>query len=184
VQTSKYTKLLVEEIPPKKRFDVLVEIYRKKQEEYGLNLALVVKEILKVISEEQTTQFLELVSDELKTTQDYTILGLILQILPPNLWKKLNKTARLRVENILIKSIDEGEANKHGDLVAERGRLGTSAKGFIKYFESKDDLQNVILKKLEQNDAYEKMYVYVFFLDELPDLFEDNFLERLCIEYL
>jgi hypothetical protein len=28
------------------------------------------------------------------------------------------------------------------------------------------------------------MYVYVFFLDELPDLFEDNFLERLCIEYL
>jgi uncharacterized protein (TIGR02391 family) len=184
VQTSKYTKLLVEEIPPKKRFDVLVEIYRKKQEEYGLNLALVVKEILKVISEEQTTQFLELVSDELKTTQDYTILGLILQILPPNLWKKLNKTARLRVENILIKSIDEGEANKHGDLVAERGRLGTSAKGFIKYFESKDDLQNVILKKLEQNDAYEKMYVYVFFLDELPDLFEDSFLEQVCIKSL
>ena len=184
VQTSEYTKLLVEEIPPKKRFDVLIEIYRKKQEEYGLNLALVVKEILKVISEEQTTQFLEVVSDELKTTQDYTVLGLILQILPPNLWKKLNKTARLRVENILIKSIDEGEANKHGDLVAERGWLGTSAKGFIKYFELKDDLQNVILKKLEQNDAYEKMYVYVFFLDELPDLFEDSFLERLCIEYL
>lgn len=162
VQTPEYTKLLIEEIPPKKRFDVLVEIYRKKQEEYGLNLAFVVKEILKVISEEQTTRFLEVVSDELKTTQDYTILGLILQILPPNLWKKLNKTARLRVENILIESVDEGKAYKNGYLVAERGWLGTSAKGFIKYFELKDELRNVILKKLEQNDAYEKMYIYMF----------------------
>ncbi len=184
VQTPEYTKLLIEEIPPKKRFDVLVEIYRKKQEEYGLNLAFVVKEILKVISEEQTTRFLEVVSDELKTTQDYTILGLILQILPPNLWKKLNKTARLRVENILIESVDEGKAYKNGYLVAERGWLGTSAKGFIKYFELKDELRNVILKKLEQNDAYEKMYIYVFFLDELPDLFEGSLQEQKCIRSL
>jgi len=184
VQTPEYTKLLIEEIPPKKRFDVLVEIYRKKQEEYGLNLAFVVKEILKVISEEQTTRFLEVVSDELKTTQDYTTLELILQILPPLLWKKLNKTALLRVENILIESVDEGKANKHGYLIAERGWLGISAKGFIKYFELKDDLQNVIIKKLEQNDTYDKMYIFVFFLNELPDLFEGSLQEQKCIKSL
>ena len=62
----------------------------------------------------------------------------------------MNKTARLRVENILIESVDEGKAYKNGYLVAERGWLGTSAKGFIKYFELKDELRNVILKKLEQ----------------------------------
>ncbi len=184
VQTSEYAKLLVDEIPPKKRFDVLVEIYRKKQEEYGLNLALVIKEILKVISEEQTTQFLEVVSDELKTTQNNSIIRLILQILPPDLWNKLNKTACIRVENILIESINEGEAYKDGDLVAERGWLGTWARGFIKYFELKDDLRNVILKKLDQNDTYEKMYIYVFFLDELPDLFEGSLQEKKCIRSL
>lgn len=185
VQTSEYTKLLVEEIPPKKRFDVLVEIYRKKQEEYGKNISFVVKEILKVITEDQISQFLLIVSDELKNAKDENVLKLVLQVLPPDLWKMLNKTARIRVENILIESIDEGEAyNKDGDLVAERGWLGIWARGFIKYFELKDDLRNVILKKLDQNDTYEKMYIYVFFLDELPDLFEDSFLEQVCIKSL
>lgn len=185
VQTSEYAKLLVEEIPPKRRFDVLIEIYRRKQEGDGYNISLVVKEILKNITQEQTTQFLAVVSDELKTTQNNSIIKLILQILPPDLWNKLNKTACIRVENILIESIDEGEAyNKDGDLVAKRGWLGTWARGFIKYFELKDDLRNVILKKLDQKNTYEKMYIYVFFLDELPDLFEDSFLEQVCIKSL
>lgn len=185
VQTSEYAKLLVDEIPPKKRFDALVEIYRKKTHGDGKNISFVVKEILKVITEDQKSQFISIVSDELINTKDENVLKLVLQLLPPDLWKELNKTARIRVENILIESIDEGEAyNKDGDLVAERGWLGIWARGFIKYFELKDDLRNVILKKLDQNDTYEKMYIYVFFLDELPDLFEDSFLEQVCIKSL
>ena len=183
VQTPEYAKLLVEEIPPKRSFDVLIEIYRRKQEGDGYNISLVVKEILKKVTEEQTTQFLAVVSDELKTTQNNTIIRLILQILPPDLWNKLSETARIRVENILIKSIEEGEANDQGKIINKAGWLGTWAQGFIKYFESKDKLKYVILKKLNQN-FNEQMYVFSYFLNELPDLFKDSILGQECIRSL
>jgi len=79
VQNIDYAKSLVDEIPPKKRFDVLVEIYHKKRDGDGKNISFVVKEILKVITEDQISQFLLIVSDELKITKDENVLKLVLQ---------------------------------------------------------------------------------------------------------
>jgi len=183
VQSSEYAKLLVEEIPPKRRFDVLIEIYRRKQEGDGYNLSLVIKEILKLITEEQITQFLGIVSDELKTTQDDTIIKLILQVLPPELWKKLNKSARLRAENILLKSIKEGAARFQGSLIDDAGWLGIWARDFLHYFEHKIEVERTILKKLT-GECFERKYVIYFFLNELPILFKESILNDNCIQAL
>lgn len=183
VQTSEYAKLLVDEIPPKKRFDVLVEIYRKKRDGNGENISFVVKEILKVITEDQISQFLLIVSDELKNTENENVLKLVLQFLPPDLWKKLNKTARLRAENIIVKSIKEGAANSQGLLFKNSGWLGTWAKDFLHYFEYNIKVEAVILEKLA-GDCYEKRYIFKFFFSELPVLFGGSYLNNDCIEAL
>jgi hypothetical protein len=183
VQTSEYAKLLVDEIPPKKRFDALVEIYRKKTHGDGKNISFVVKEILKVITEDQKSQFLSIVSDELINTKDENVLKLVLQILPPDLWKELNKTARLRAENIIVKSIKEGAANSQGLLFDNSGWLGTWASDFLHYFEYTSKVRQVILEKLA-GECYEKHYIFKFFFSELPVLFGGSYLNNECIEAL
>ncbi len=143
VHSPRYAELLVAEIPHSKYLDVLVEMYRRKREGEGENLAYVVKEILKVISEEQISDFLTIVSEELKTTQENIDIRLTLQMLPPILWKNLNMAARMRAENILIKSIEEGKANSQGKTLNGAGALGTWAGEFLQHFELKYNVGGV-----------------------------------------
>lgn len=181
VHSSRYAELLVAEVPQGKYLDVLVEIYRRKREGDGENLAYVVKEILKLTPEEQISDFLAVVSEELKTTQDTGDLRLTLQILPPILWKNLNMTARMRAENILIKSIEEGKANSQGNTLKGAGALGTWAREFLEHFEFKYRAGGTILKKL--GGSYdEQMYIFVFFLSQLPAIYDGSYQKESCIQ--
>ena len=133
VQTNRYAELLVEEIPINKRTDVLVEVYRRKKEGNGNNLKYIVHTILQQLNENQVMDFLNVVSEELKTTHDDGDIRMTLQILQPELWPKINEVARLRIENKLIKSIQQGEAGYEGQTINGAGALGTWAKDYLEY---------------------------------------------------
>jgi uncharacterized protein (TIGR02391 family) len=180
VKSSRYAELLVSEIPQGKYLDILVEIYRRKREGEGDSIGYVVKEILKLITEEQTSEFLVIVSEELKTTQDNTDLRVTLQMLPPVLWKSLNMMARMRAENILIKSIADGRANSQGNTLNGEGTLATWADEFLQYFELKYQAGDTILKKIEGNFE-EQMYIFAFFLRKLPSIYDGSYLKESCI---
>ncbi len=183
VKESRYASLLVTELPQNKCFDVLVEVYRRKREGEGTNIAYVVKEILNRISEDQISDFLVIVSEELKVTQDNTDLRLSLQLLPPELWKKLNITSRMRTENILLKSIEEGKANSQGKTINGAGALGTWASKFVQYFELKNQVGRIIVQKL--NGSFdEQVYVFKFFLRQLPLIYDGSYLKENCIKAL
>lgn len=181
VKSSKYASLLVSEIPQGKYLDVLVEIYRRKREGEGDNIAYVVKEILKGTPEEQISDFLVVVSEELKVTQDNTDLRLTLQMLPPAFWKNLNMASRMRAENILLKSIEEGKANSQGKTINGAGALGTWASEFIQYFELKYQVGSTIVHKLNENFD-ERVYVFKFFLRQLPLIYDGSYLKESCIK--
>jgi uncharacterized protein (TIGR02391 family) len=181
VQSARYAELLVAEIPIGKRLDVLIEIYRRKQEGNGSNLQYVVKELLKQLPEDQTAQFLVVASEELKVTQDEIDIRLTLQVLPPSLWPGLSEASRLRAENILIKSIQEGQSSADGKTIKGAGALGTWARDFLQYFDLKSQVSETILDKLGQSES-EQWYVFNFFLGVLPSLYGTSYRKRLCIE--
>lgn len=181
VQSTRYAELLVSEIPVGKRLDILIEIYRRKREGTGSNLKYVVKELLRQLSEDQITHFLSIVSEELKITQDDTDIRLTLQVLPPDLWPRLDEAPRLRAENALIKSIREGQASPDGKISKGAGALGTWARDFLQYFALKSQAGQVILDKLKQDESSQR-YVFHFFLESLPSLYDTSYREALCIE--
>lgn len=177
---ARYAEVLVEEIPIGKRLDILIEIYRRKREGDGSNLNYVVRELLKRLEKDQIAQFLGVVSEELKVTQYDHDIRLTLQILDPSLWPELREASRLRAENILMKSIREGQSSADGKTIQGAGALGTWARDFLQYFDPKSRVHETLLRKLGQSIS-EQWYVFHFFLRVMPSLYAASYRERHCI---
>lgn len=138
------------------------------------------KELLAQLSEEQIDIFLSIVSEELKTTQNEVDIILTLQILAPSLWPRLDEAPRLRTENILLKSITRGQGRVKRGVIGEEGVIGTWAKNFLQYFDLKSQAGQVILAKLKDDEPNQR-YVFHYFLDVLPCLYETTYRKHQCV---
>jgi uncharacterized protein (TIGR02391 family) len=172
VSSERYAELLAGEIPANKRLDTLIEIYRQRGDGNGRKLGYTVRAILKRLTQEQVTQFLAVVSDELKRTQDEQSARSTIQMLPPKLWTEISEVARLRIENKLIRSIQEGQAYPNSEKV--RGAFGTWARYLLQFFTLREQVGHVLLEELEGKDENGRLYVAKFFLDVLPKIITDK----------
>jgi uncharacterized protein (TIGR02391 family) len=173
VENERYSDLLTSEIPPGKQLDILIEIYRRKTEGDGRKLRFIINSLIKNLTEDQVTEFVSVVSDELKIVHDNNIIRMILEFFPPNLWHKLSETARLRIENKLLQSIRDGQWHPSSSKIID-GAFGTWAKSFMRFFTLKDELLNVIVEKLWSNQTMQGLYVMKYFYSEIPFLVENN----------
>lgn len=184
VENKEYTELLVSEIPPNKRLDCMIGIYRNKVWIDSNRLKLVSHEIMNILSENQLDQFLTIVSDELKRTTDDSELIKTLDMLRPDLWPKISEIARHRIENKLIKSIREGRADKAGNLITSTGSLGTWAGSYLEYFVLKNDVSKVFIQKLQSKNLHETNYIIYHFGRKLLSVVEKPVDIRLCVDAL
>lgn len=165
VFSDRYAELLAAEVPSKKYNETLISLYRSKSSENGNNLHYIFRELIRLAGDDKLDDFLAVVSDELRITQDDAEVKLTLQILPAQLWHRISEVARLRIENKLIRSVASGEYYA-GKCVS--GWLGTWGRDFFKNFSLKNELYETMLKKL-QGSGQEKDYVAEFFLFYLSD---------------
>lgn len=111
----------------------------------------------------------------MKSTSNEKDVRLTLQILPPKLWPRVEETSRLRVENIFMRSIEEGFIDPYtGNLDEGKGALGTWARDYVQYFKLKIELCNMFIQKLNQ-PFYERAYISRFFMKVLPFACEIRF---------
>ena len=169
VEKQRYAQLLVEEIPARKRLEVMLDVIRDKEQGAGKALALFVSALLSKLTDDERTEVYRAVSDELKVTESDDTIRTTLAIFPSDIQLHLEEPARLRMENRLIRSIAEGRLTlKTGDCLS--GALGTWAMGRCQFFLLKDDLLSTIVRKLQSTDWREHAYVFKFFWSEFTDL--------------
>jgi uncharacterized protein (TIGR02391 family) len=171
VESDRYAELLVDEIPPKQRFEILLEVFRKKETGNGKKLSYFFKALYSKLDENDKSEYINIISDELKKTDDTNVIRTILQIFPCDDWIKINEAARLRTENKLIKNIKQGRMNTDGENCSS-GAFGTWATNIIKQFSLKDDLCYILAEKLASENALESDYVFKFFFSYLEQLSE------------
>lgn len=183
-----YAKLIASQVPAKKRFDAMINVYRRKSEADLDNLAQVMGEMAKLFDSNQMDDFMKEVSAELRTARDRTgydydefgnitkfshngeqTIRTILRILPSELWPRLDKIAKKRIENQLIQSIESGKYDVNTDECSS-GSLGTWAQDFIAYFENdnKRRLYEIFVAKLTGQQA-ERDYTVSYFGNAFPD---------------
>jgi uncharacterized protein (TIGR02391 family) len=182
VESSDYAELLVDEIPKNKILDTAIGIYRQKHDIDDAKLELVMDKILQALTETQTAQFLTVVSDELRSEAFYGEIRKTLQILRPNLWTRINPIAQLRIENMLIKAIGEGEIDDDGNCTTPGGSLGTWTSDYLEYFTLKTKSSQVLLNKLCSKNTSEQEYAVKFFLRVFVKIVEHPYYISECID--
>lgn len=167
VANGRYAELLVKEIPPRQRFNVLLDVYKQKETGDRKHLKVFVQALLKEIAEDDFKKFSQIVSDEMKETDSEDCIRCLIAIFPVEVFKSMDETAKLRVENKLIKSIKTGRY-----LPAKKqcldGNLGTWANSICQEFLLKEDLIDAITHKLNSSDFREFEYVMTFLFHRLP----------------
>ena len=171
-----YAELLAGEIPPSKRADTLIAIWRRKREKKAEELVTIVRAILASLSPEQMESFAETVSDELRRTADEQVIKMTFQLLPISLWPQLHETARRRTEYRVLQSL------KAGRLKSDDGWLATWAREFIPSFVTRHDFAQALIDKVRavgldedtvSQDEGAVRYVVMYFLPKLPEILTD-----------
>ena len=161
VGSDKYAELLIKEIPEKKKLDIFIEAYKNKDSGDGKKLKYFFKKLFEKLNNEELKQTLEIISDELMRINDDKLIRYNLQILPSKYWTGIEEISRLRIENRIIESIDEG---KYFDFKeTSEGWLATWSTEFLEYFVSEEELSLSIFSKFCSSDKPQHDYAVQYF---------------------
>ena len=172
VEDSRYATLLVEEIPPRQRFDIFIDAYRAKESGRVSALKYFFAALLDVLSDEEKAKIHQVVSEELKTTDSDETIAYAIQILPADCWPKYSEVARLRIEHKLLKSMQRG---KYDSERSERisGHLGILIRIVVDHLTAREDFVRTMYIALEYGERFGQDYVLQYFVPSLDSWFDD-----------
>jgi uncharacterized protein (TIGR02391 family) len=166
VEKNRYAELLIEKIPPKQRLDIMIEVYRRKEEGEIGKLELFSQTLVAKLEEDEISRLAEVVSEELNNTNSDESVRLSMRMFPVEFWKRFDESAKLRSENRFLKSVTEGEYITSSRKCI-KGALGTWCRRHLHVFIMKDDFLWILLAKLESSNKNEQDYVFEYFSDPL-----------------
>jgi uncharacterized protein (TIGR02391 family) len=171
VPKERYAELLVNDIPENKRLAVCREVFGRRAEGDAQKLRFFFEMVLGVMSPDDKSEFLALLSEELEQTNDEATIRFVLAAFPSNIWPQLGEIARLRIENKLVRSAKEGKWVKQQNRCTA-GALGTWATNIVTQFTLKNDLWGALIVKLRSSDRTEQDYVFNYFMPHVEACFE------------
>ena len=165
--TERYATLLVNEIPPKKRFDVFYAVYRGMHDQGQNNaIRLFFRILLPLLTPSEREQAYKLVSAELATADESRMIQ-NLSVLPPTDWGSVAELSRLRVEAAAVASVRRGD-----NTTGKGGVLGTWATGLFPSFSLKNELVRAVCDRLNTEKPGPCGYIYDYLLGPLPSLID------------
>ncbi|MDN3365409.1 TIGR02391 family protein [Priestia megaterium] len=159
VKTSRYSELLVKEIPIRQRPEIAIAVIlgRKKGDIYSTGHFL--KALVEELDEQGLRRVFQVVSEELKYTDSIKDISTILHAIPGQYWLNIDEAVRLRIEHQIYKSLSEGRL-KDGEC--ETGHLATWITAeHLKRFDSKEKWMSLIVKKYLSANEEESAYIRV-----------------------
>ena len=143
----RYVTLLVEEVPPRQKLEVFIEVFQKRETGDCGKLKWFLQHLYGKLNPEDQKQVLDLVSEELKAADTDAKIRTAIEVLPASAWPTLSEVARLRIENKFIKSVEEGKyipktRTCHG------GALGTWSSSLLPHFSLKKQMASALSRKL------------------------------------
>lgn len=174
VESHDYAELLVSEIPANKIFDTLLFLLERRDFTKPNSFYYVIQAFLKRFNGEQKKEFFKIVSDILKNSDDDKDFKLFTTALKDGNWTSLELVARMRAENKLLRSFEEGiyDSNKNA---CKSGALGTWLSNIANDIKLKGEFRDLLIKKLSSNNYDEIEYImryfrnYIFSFEKEPE---------------
>ena len=118
--TQEYADLLMKEIPTKKRYDLLLELYKQKEELPQHKLKKFVDTLLSTLTKASRSDFIRVVSSSMLKCKDNDDLRMYFHYFMVNTYSELDRLVQLRMEDLIIKSITRGAMENHYDSDTEQ----------------------------------------------------------------
>lgn len=172
VGTEQYASATLKEIPQKKRYDLLVNIFRNREMCTSPNLFFIVDKLIDSISPKEYDEFIEGINKELIECKNDTKLMIFFKLFPPLHWDKLQELPKLRIENLVLESIRKATGNyesygynDYQYILSPESYLSVSASRHISKFDTYDTIIHHIrrhAKKDNDSDLFEHFFTKYF----------------------
>ncbi len=169
VKLDRYAQLVASEIPAKHRLDIAIEVFRERENGNGHQLHYFFDALHPLMTPEEVDQFCVVVSEELKVAETDSAISSAIQVPPYDCWSKYAEQARLRIEGMLITSIESGLFIRFSDE-CPAGVLGTWTVTIAKHFTLKEQLIAAILTRLTSYRPPAQNYYFQYLDCTLFDL--------------
>jgi len=181
VHDKEYVQGIVDQIPARKRADTVIALYREKNWKQSDNFTLVIKEIVYRLNDSEVADLLSVVSDDLMQVDKAGSATLVIKILPEDIWPRIDRMPRLRIENMLLEELNPAQYIPETD--STENAAATWINRIAKYYLRKDQLRSTIIKKLKAVDFDHQNFIAKYFIrfNVLPDIFENDAQIKGCI---
>lgn len=168
VSTEQYAEETLKEIPQKKRYDLLVSIFRNRENGIPDKLNYIVEKLMNSISQDEYNEFVKGFNKELIHCNNDNKLIMFFNLFPASQWNKLERISKLRAENIVLKAItnadvvyEEDNYGKYYDYhISSECMLATHAIEHIPMFDNFEDIK----KAINENARRDENLFYDYFM--------------------
>ena len=185
VDTEEYSKETLKIIPDKKKYDLLVSVFRERERNSVRKLNVLVNGLLDAITQTQYQEFIDGINKELISSCNDVKLRNFFKLFPPDRWNDITILSRLRVESIVKESISDVNVGYYKDEwsnwvpcdFSEEELLAVYALDFIDFFSTKQDVINEINVNAKKDNALKELYFEKYFSKYLVSSQSSNVLD-------
>ena len=170
--TQEYAELLLKEVPIKKRYDLLLELYQRRANLPKNKLKYFLDVLFVSLTKAAKNDFMRVVSSSLMKCKDDNNLRMYCHYFMNDTYLEIDKLAQLRFENMMLKSVENGRVDYNLDEMGKRvagcdykGSLATWISSFEKLnlLSNKDDIIQKLFYCLISDDLERENYVFEYF---------------------
>lgn len=168
--TQEYADLLMKEIPVKKRYDLLLELYKQKEELPQHKLKCFINTLFSTLTKASQGDFMRVVNSSMLKCKDNNELRMYFHYFMNKTYSELDRLVQLRMEDLVLKSVMRGAMeNRYNPNTEEterycnaEGSLATWINDKMDLLSNKEFIVKAIFEKLNGNFD-EQSYAFQFF---------------------
>lgn len=171
--TKEYAEIVLQEIPDKKRYELLVSVFRNRNRAEENLLNNLVNKLMDNIKSDELQEFLDNLNKELLYCNDDNNLWMFLSLFPPEKWNFLIPLTKLKIEHMVQNSLEQATMfyedcgfDEIPDYIHNtQGTLSIYAAKFAPFFDTKEKIFRTIGNKLGSKDANERNFIIQYYKD-------------------
>ena len=170
--TQEYADLLLKEVPTKKRYDLILELYQRRADLPRKKLKFFLIVLFSSLTKAAKSDFVRVVSSSLMKCKDDNNLRMYCHYFMKDTYAEIDKLAQLRIENMMLKSIKNGRVSYNLDEMGNevagcdyKGSLATwiSDSEKLDLLSNKNEIIQELFYGLMSEDVERENYVFEYF---------------------
>lgn len=172
--SAEYAELLLKEVPVRKRYDLLVQLFQEREDLQQGKLHCFINALYNSLTKASKANFIRLLNSELMICKDDYLLRMYIHYFMKLTYTDLDRLVQLRIEDFLLKAVRAGqmiEIMKNGEKVqdcADEATLATwiDDPELLCLLGNTDALFNTLIVKVCRGGAFSD-FAFTYFSDFL-----------------